>query len=1766
MPETSTPNTPDQNTPNNSTLPTTAPSAAPLSPIPATTSLVPTETFKHFIIRSLFSELQDIEPTINFAIPVVSSDIPEVSPRWLFAPSFVSFALEQRNVFQGVAFPLDRSLPLLLLLVIYWGISHRKHVFKPLFSDTEMQQYLMTLPRSMEAGGMEQLCVSLKATPETEGQTVDVKLSLMNMATNETVNYYLRGLSTDSSSYSAFPVPNVATKYLVSLSMRTDNDDEVFHSSEVEVRSSSLLTLIQTDKPMYKPGQTVKFRILTLQHDLRPKIGVIQMVNVNNPSTVRVRQWRNITANQGLVSLDMQLSDEPILGLWAIVATIDGVETSQTFKVEEYVLPKFEVTITLPPYYLKSLKAIEGKICAQYTFGKAVRGTLKISVCINKTIPLPNRNSEPAQCEEIITQIDKCYEFSVKANLTQPDTYLEINATVTENGTDIEMESTRNMPIAQSPLLLKLEDDTNGYFKDRFPYRGRVIVTYPDGSPAPGQKIEVNANMYWNRMRHGYGKNFTSDENGVVKFSLSNLVTENKFVQLEVDSKAYTQDWERYSTLRTPFSHHWLRQVNSSSRMDIHIMAPEGKVRCRSQLDLDVYYTTPEATYYTFYYIVKSRGKTIYSGLHKHHFQLQQNGTALFNINPDMELSELSRPTPTSSPTRTGDNDGELEDEDQMTEEEGIVMSDLNIGKLTLTIPITKALIFKSKIIIYYITEDGETVASTMEFEVEECFENQVTMDFDEDSVYPGSPATLRITADPGSLCSVGVVDKSITLLGGNNFFTPKKIFGRLQSMDKEPNYDYSQEIRAYCEEKSLSGKSSLMSYRKKNVDPIDAFRDLGFQVFSNLRLEVSECFGFIPIKRLGSFLRTGVQGSLPSEKSEEHSQRESEDSSSLRSYFPETWLWELEVIGETGEIALRKDIPHTITEWLGSSICTNPDTGFGLSDITSIKAFQPFFLMLNLPYSAVRGETVPIQISIFNYLSECLVMLLTLEETIREISAIICVCGGDSETLTLYIAPTELGEMDILAHAESLPDNGRCSNTVSEDRVGVSDSLKRQLIVEAEGVEKQYTVSDFICPQGEEVTVIFDLNIEDDDSEFLVEDSQRGFVSVIGDIMGPALNNLDNLVRMPYGCGEQNMASFSPNIFVLQYLYNTNQTTDKIKADALRYMVAGYQRQLNYRHHDGSYSAFGVGESGSTWLSAFVVKCFGQSKPYISIDEEDLHKTIEWFHNNQLESGCFPQIGNVLHKEMKGGLTDGTNVVVLTAFTVIAFLEAGVSSNDSSVEKAMNCLNADQVLTDTYTLALVAYANTLYQPGSKISKAFLSKLLEAAQTDGELMYWSRTEEQKPPQPQNQNYYRAPSIEIEMTSYALLAMINIEDQLDSSLLGQASNVVLWLTRQRNPWGGFSSTQDTVIGLQALAKYATYVYQGDRHLDITVFGTGVYSEFVVTDDNSLLLQSEVIPTIPIQLQFRLNGIGCVLVQANVRYNVDKLQIVKPAFDIELHVYRSMSRRNDCARRTLNICTKYLGEDGKSNMAIVDVKIVTGWIPVKSTIKELLDDVSVGITRFEIEKDYVHFYFNELDGVRRCFYFDVEQNLKVPDVKPAKVTVYDYYETDLTVTHLYEIATTCGTKEELPFITEEEYKMGLFSDEIVQMRQPSQALDQQVPILDNNVWYLHMIDKFSRFSAGCIVRTKQASVIVGKFITCWIAVHGAPKKLYSDNGGEFNNAEFRDTAENFNIEVKTTTAFSSWSNGLLERHNYTLTEIFLKVKADSNLDWDTALAGC
>ncbi len=64
---------------------------------------------------------------------------------------------------------------------------------------------------------------------------------------------------------------------------------------------------------------------------------------------------------------------------------------------------------------------------------------------------------------------------------------------------------------------------------------------------------------------------------------------------------------------------------------------------------------------------------------------------------------------------------------------------------------------------------------------------------------------------------------------------------------------------------------------------------------------------------------------------------------------------------------------------------------------------------------------------------------------------------------------------------------------------------------------------------------------------------------------MGRALKNLDGLLRMPYGCGEQNMGVLAPNIYILQYLEGTAQLTTANQATAMGYLKRGVDDYKKY-------------------------------------------------------------------------------------------------------------------------------------------------------------------------------------------------------------------------------------------------------------------------------------------------------------------------------------------------------------------------------------------------------------------------------------------------------------------------------------------------------------------------------------------------------------------------------------------------------------------------
>ena len=109
-----------------------------------------------------------------------------------------------------------------------------------------------------------------------------------------------------------------------------------------------------------------------------------------------------------------------------------------------------------------------------------------------------------------------------------------------------------------------------------------------------------------------------------------------------------------------------------------------------------------------------------------------------------------------------------------------------------------------------------------------------------------------------------------------------------------------------------------------------------------------------------------------------------------------------------------------------------------------------------------------------------------------------------------------------------------------------------------------------------------------------------------------------------------------------------------------------------------------------------------------------------------------------------------------------------------------------------------------------------------------------------------------------------------------------------------------------------------------------------------------------------------------------------------------------------------------------------------------------------------------------------------------------------------------------------------------------------------------WILHMIDSATRYSAATFVTTKSKDVVVSKILMIWLRYFGAPKKLLSDNGGEFANDVLMEMNEKFGIVTKTTAGESPWMNGTCERHHTVLFESTIKTMEDCKCSPEMALA--
>lgn len=117
-----------------------------------------------------------------------------------------------------------------------------------------------------------------------------------------------------------------------------------------------------------------------------------------------------------------------------------------------------------------------------------------------------------------------------------------------------------------------------------------------------------------------------------------------------------------------------------------------------------------------------------------------------------------------------------------------------------------------------------------------------------------------------------------------------------------------------------------------------------------------------------------------------------------------------------------------------------------------------------------------------------------------------------------------------------------------------------------------------------------------------------------------------------------------------------------------------------------------------------------------------------------------------------------------------------------------------------------------------------------------------------------------------MTAYAVLTLVKLGGEEN---MAEAFKAVQWMTRQRNAQGGFTSTQDTVIGLEALAKYATALSSDATQLSL-LMSTGPSDQvYKMNEGNKLVLQQFALSTVPANVEVYAEGQGCAMVQVSER---------------------------------------------------------------------------------------------------------------------------------------------------------------------------------------------------------------------------------------------------------------------------------------------------------
>ncbi|HEY0347822.1 MAG TPA: MG2 domain-containing protein [Pyrinomonadaceae bacterium] len=473
-----------------------------------------------------------------------------------------------------------------------------------------------------------------------------------------------------------------------------------------------------------------------------------------------------------------------------------------------------------------------------------------------------------------------------------------------------------------------------------------------------------------------------------------------------------------------------------------------------------------------------------------------------------------------------------------------------------------------------------------------------------------------------------------------------------------------------------------------------------------------------------------------------------------IRKEFKDTAFWQPEVVtGGDGKATVSFKLPDNLTTWRATARGVTADTRVG-SAVQKTIARKDVIMRLEMPRFLTEGDTVTISGVVHNFLK-----------------------SDKATKISLDLNGAQL--LDSPAETVTIKQNGehRVDWRVQANQVGKLTLLAKALTdTESDAVEMTME----IVPHGLKQTAgnTTTLTQNDADQTFNLDlpgraDTQARNLRIEASpsIAGALFGALDYLTSYPYGCTEQTMSSFLPNVVVAQALKDV--PTAKIRAanDLNTKVQKGMDRLYAYQHSDGGWGWW-KDDKTDPFMTAYVVDGLTMaSRAGFQIDTERRDQGREKL-SGLLNAGKNDN-GNPIDDETR-------------AYMIYAFTESG--DGDAHF---LDELYGKRNNLGPYGRALLALALQEHKDGRAREVA---NLIEGAvQKDEFEAHWQTA--------RVNDYGHDVYLDTEATALSLKALAQINPGND--LLPK---VARWLVKNRGNGYYWSSTKETAFAIYGLTDY------------------------------------------------------------------------------------------------------------------------------------------------------------------------------------------------------------------------------------------------------------------------------------------------------------------------------------------------------------------------